>query len=1071
MALVSGVAQRVKIRLFVEGVEIPCISASIQAAPNSPLMCSMQIIPLAEATEFLPRSLVHLFFIDEFEDSVPNIRSTNTSGAPGPTVFDQVKERQGEVPNLELTDSDVNDYRLQKYKLIFVGELMGFSWTKTPRNRSIVLQCADLSNYWDYAYQHNNTDLFGPGYKAMFSGGSTNLFTDLLDSPGSIASKILQSPSTRYPELKGLLGGIVHLLEAMGGSYYYGKKYAGQNLFFSIAELRLHLTQMITAFEKDPTSSRLMGGGWDPLFGRSLGNLGDQASFRTIVNKLSSFIFHETYAQPCPRYVPGTAGTVSGFVRKKLKAVPELVGYALAAQALKELCAEGIDLLSSGPLKADVRAFSDRLRAAIPGTQGYARSARALRGDFAEVGGRLAGLFSSVSSALGVARASIMNTRVDTSPVAEVAQEQRRVEREQRQRPGADREARKKADRSGYGLPDPPVQTREMTEAENLQTWKRGAAELTKALRLLEAADRFDVQVSGPRKNVRPAQLKQQIFRPDVWFSAPPRCNVLFPDHYTQVSYARQFMAEPTRLMLKTHDEFFGEDELFDNFYFAPKAITVKAEKNTLSNILKNDVMDHELFTGILPVFEKMGEFNIFGARSGVVDGKVGKVGMAQRATNFLYFKYRFAARQLSVSCRFNPFVAPGFPGLIIDKHIDLNSIKTYNQAKGVTPQGQSYAAKLPPLMGVHYLANFTEVSHHLSNREGQTNIACSYARKAGESVEFLGAQQETVSSVVKSDAKKAVRATDVAAIYPPRVGSMGPGQGRIVGVEDVTPKYASGGTELPLLGADRDKKTKQLTIRVPVGQEKLASEYGAAVVPYIGDANIFVTFRAFKVTETVAKETVETVFLPPEEYIRPGWYGDCWAPSKISEVYYDFLATGSITEAMQIQNTDGDFSKGLYASNDPTTALNQLAEAGEGLKLAKDQILALSQTKDATVADAVALLVLTYSVIKTGGFDPEAFIKSYTWRPIATLLDMFGSNDLTLSTDGEEVLRGIEGFHSRAFGDFENLFGLVPSDVTEILGIPQGSPTSKRADTRKRKRDKVLEYKAVLDLGNVLLG
>jgi hypothetical protein len=1028
LALVTGIAQRIKIRLFVEGVEIPCISASVQAAPNSPVMCSLQILPLAEATRFAPRSLVHLFFVDEFDTTVPNLRTTNTDKSPGPTVYEQVRERQGREPNLEFADSDLNDFRLQKYKLMFVGEIMGFSWTKTPRNRAVVLQCADLSNYWDYAYQHNNTDLFGPGYKAMFSGGSTNLFTDFLSSPGEIMSKILQTPSARYPGLKGLLGGIVHMLEAMGGSYYYDKKFAGQNIFFSIAELRLHLTQMITAFEKDPTSSRLMGGGWDPLFGRSLGNLGDQASFRTCVSKLQSFIFHETYGQPCPRFVPGTGGSTSGFKRTRLKEIPELVEFLVSAQALASTLQATVDALGSdAPAETQreiIRPLIDQIRTAVTGCQTMARSAGRVSGEHKEVGKKISGVYSAASTLLGQVRALL-----------------------------------------GGGTSRALINPKDPTR-------RKAIGLLQKVIAQLKTLERMESNVTQ-RKNAIPATLKQQIFRPDVWFSAPPRCNVIFPDHYMQLSYSRQFMAEPSRLSLKTHDEFFGEDELFDNFYFAPKSPTVREQKNTLANILRNDLMDHELFTGILPVFEKMGEFNIFGARAGVVDGKVPKIGMAQRTTNFLYFKYRFAARQLSVNCRFNPYVAVGFPGLILDRHVDVTTLRSYSQAKGATAQGEAYASKLPPMLGTHFLANFTEVSHQIDQRNGATTINCSYAREANESVEFLGAKQESVTGERPTDEAKGFRSTDVAALFPPLIGSMGPGQGRITVVEDVTSTYTVGGSSkaLPLLGADRDKKTKQLTLTVPVGQRLLAKEYGAAVVPYIGDENIFAEFRAYKVTETITKQTRETVYLPPEEYIRPGWYGDCWAPSKISEVYYDFFGVGAITEATQIQNTDGNFEGGLYGTNDAASQLRQIADTNEDLKVAKDQIIALSQTKDATIADAVALLVLTYSVAKHGSFDIEALIKAYTWRPIATLLDMFGSNDLMLTPDGLDVAQGIEGFHSRAFGPWDNLFGLVPPEINDILDIKEGSAASKRADTRKRKRDLVLAYKATLELGRVILG
>ncbi len=1043
MALVSGAVQRVKIRLFVEGVEIPCISATVQSAPNSPLVCSLQVLPLAEGTRFLPRSIIHLFFIDEFEAEVPNIRTTEKGRKVASTTFERVKERESKATDVEV-ESDVNDHRLQHYKLLFVGELMGFAWSKSPRSRSLVLQCSDLSNYWDYAYQHNNTDLFGPGYKALFSGGSTNLFTDLLSSPGEIASKILQTPSTRYPQLKGLLGGIVHLLEAIGGSYYYDKKYAGHNLFFSIAELRLHITQMITAYDKDPTSSALMGGGYDALFGRSLGSLGDQVSFRTVVNKLVSFIFHETYAQPCPKFSPGSGSTVSGFTRKKVSDYPEMAGAMALSEGVLQLVRTTLGLIDTDKAAAGKQAA--QLRIAKNSCERVSRAVRAVKGQAASAAKQIAAALATTSNQLGIAANSLNPTTYEVARMAPM---------------------RRQGD-------DTPVDTTPVTGTTPANYGTVRTA-LEKIVSLLAPLKRLEVNTNSSKEAV-PASLKQQIFRPDVWFSAPPRCNVLFPDHYLQLNFNRSFMAEPTRLMLKTHDEFFGEDELFDNFYFAPKALTVKAEANTLRNILQNDVMDHELFTGILPVFEKMGEFNIFAAKSGVVNGKVGKVGAAQRATNFLYFKYRFAARQMQVACRFIPYIACGFPGLVIDKYVDLDAIKGYGQSRGTTADSQGYASGLSPLLGTHFLGNFTEVTHQLDQRTGTTSINCSYARQVDETTEFLGAQQETMTKVIKQQDEKSLRSSVAAAIYPPRIGSMGPGRGRIVAVEDVTSDYAmldgKGSTQsLPLLGADRDKKTKQLTLKVPVGIRQLASAYGAAVAEYVGDQFILVEFRAFRVSETKQIETSETVFLPPEEYIRPNWYGACWAPSNISEVYYDFFDIGSITEATQVQNSDGDEAGGVYGSNDATAILNHISETGEDIKLAANQILALSQTKNATIAQAVALLVLSYSVVRHGKFDTDAFIRSYTWRPIATLLDMFGSNDLTLSEDGLDVLQGIEGFHSRAFGPFDNLFGLVPPEVNEILGLKEGSTASHRADTRKRKRAAVLEYAATLKLGRVILG
>lgn len=1066
-----AVAQRIKLRLFVEGVELPCISCAVQSQPNSPMMASIQIPPLAEATRFMPRSLVHVFFWDMYaQESDTNYKRTGDSLQPdkrSPRVMQQGQEEGlksiaegGNVQN-ELLTLQAND-TLDKYKLLFVGELMGFQWTKAPSSRSLVLQCSDLSNYWDYAFQFTNNDLFGPGMKAQFSGGASNAFTDFLSDPGSEVVGIILSPPARYPKMEGLLGGIIHLLETMGGSYYYDTKIRGQNMFFTLAELRLHITQMITAYPFDVTSKKLLGGGYDALFGRSIGDLGEQASFRKVINMLSSVIFHETYGQPCPRYVPGSGGSLSGHTRKsitKMSPLRDLVGKVLSLQAdLRELIVLMDD--TTGQLagfdaekdKADWRkvqassvnqlavdTIRDNVTRDIVGCKSVAalvpnKIAEARRYDqpgIVSMLQKIQPLANSASSALGTALSKLKAKKVNLSPSS--------------------------ADRSS----------------------------IRKALSSAEVAMSQILALEGTSTNAtnpRPAALKQQIMRPDVWFSAPPRCNVIFPDQYTQLSYARQFMQEPTRLLLKTNDEFFGEDELFDNYYFAPKSITVKQEKATLQAMSRGDILDHELFTGVLPVFEKMGEFNIFAARSGMVDGKVPKIGLAQRSTNFLYFKYRFASRQLQVSGTFNPYVAAGFPGLIIDKYVDLETFHKQNQLLG----SLSNPNKLPlpsllSMLGTHFLCNFTEVSHTVDQNNASTNINCSYARQPEESVEFLGNVQDEIEVERVQNGKISVVESTVASVYAPQVGQAGPTLGPITEVTDVTSAYPltpngfRAGNGLPLfLGqySPRDSKTKQLTEKVPVGYSATASAYNSkAVENFVGDPDLFVLFRAFKIKEQKPVVMVERVDLPPEEYIRPGWYGDCWNSAKISDVYYDFFDTGAITEAQQVQNFVGDTSSGVNMSSNAAQTLADMSADTNPVKFAQDQLIALSLSKQSNIQQAVAFLVLTYSVIRQAGFSANDFIKTYTWRPIATMLDMFGSQDLQLDQEGKNVVKGIEGFHSRAFGPWDDLFGLVTSDIDEIVGVLKGSAQAQKADTRKRKFQAVLAYAAQLRLSRGILG
>jgi hypothetical protein len=1055
-----------RLRLFLEGVEVPVIAAQVQVAPNSPAQCSIQIPPLPEGTRLLPRTLVHLYFLDFYETASPfPVRE----GASTVTDLDPNKYEgeQALAAAEEEAKFQDRDYRNGRYKLLFGGEIVGFQWTKNVSQRSLVLQCTDWSNYWDYAYQWNNTDLFGPGVKALFSGGATNLFTDFLEDEGSAIVRIVQTPSVQYPNLKGLLGGIVHLLEAVGGSYYYGKQFAGENIFFSIAELRLHITQLITAYEKDPTASRLLGGdGWDSLFGRTLGGLGQQVSIRQAINALMAIIFHETYAQPCPLYVPGTGNSPSGQKRMNVRKDPKnafvattadnlLRSIGLVRQAITQLSAgtgsAGLEealFVSLGDMKKTCTQTAARIKdkSVLPVRSVYTSAAKAF------------------DQALVKARMWLLKTNAGGDFF------------------GSDPLFKKPGTNNG-----PAAVNKALDEAQTE----------------LKKASQFET-VSTPKAS-QPSRLNQQIFRPDVWFSAPPRCNVLFPENYHTLNYQRDFLSEPTRLLLKTNDEFFGEDELFDQFYFAPKGFTLKSGGRELQDMLANDLLDHELFTGILPVFEKMGEFNIFGARSGTVGGGeptgVGgalkslgkalgtaagggskstakysgtglapKIGLAQRTTNFLYFKYRFAARKMSVTGKFNPYIACGFPGLIIDKYVDPAKVELRQQL--ILLNGGSSSDEINTLLGTHFLGDFIEVMHVVDQQQGTTQLNCGYARQPEESVEFLGVIRAD-QVVRKRFEKDASRTTIVAALEPPKLHSLGPNLGDITAVEEVTDAYKSteisSGKKLPLYQGPATIGTKRPRINVPVGIFGLADLFGPDVAALVGNPDEVIVFRGFRVTEDVPRYRRETVDLPAEEYIRPGWYGDVWHPALIGQAYQSFFQTGAITDEQQVDiGTKASVGVPWAAAEQALADATKAVNADDPLCHAPG-LLALDT--DSSVEAAVNFIVMTYSYVKSQGLDVDDFIRTYTWRPIATMVDMFGTSDLTLDQDGHSVIRGIEGFHSRAFGPYDDLFGLVTPDIENILGMKRGSTAAQRGDVRKRRQEAVQNMVGVLEYARAVLG
>ena len=893
------------------------------------------------------------------------------------------------------------------------------------------------------------------------------------------------------------------------------KNYAGQNIFFSLAELRLHVTQMMGMFEADPTSKNLLAKqGFDGMFGRALGGLGEQVSIRQAITAVSKIIFHETYPQPCPMYKPGTGRNPSGGARIKYSEADFSQDAVTAAKG----AITALESVQTG-LRAAEAAAVDRAAASAASSSPFV-------------------VDSSVDPAAALSSIKLLVSQTKDNLLQAQAQ-------------------------FNSSVVPPVVRTifsnaiRSLASAvANASSWSVKAPVKTKALfedKIQEALAQLrrmldlTIDVQTPATRVA-ARLLQQIYRPDIWFGAPPRCNVLFPDMYENLTYQRMFLQEPTRLLLKTNDEFFGEDFLFDSFYFAPQAGSLKTNQAHLESVMRNDLLDHELFTGILPVFEKMGEFNIFASRSTMATaGKVPKISFAQRSANFIYFKYRFNARQLQIDGLFNPYIAVGFPGLVLDKYIDAAAAATIQNMR--EEFGKVTGVQMPPkytaeLLGTNFLANFTSVTHQVSQQElrGHTSIQCGYARQPDEGTEFLGVVEkiQTVQQRIEGDAK---RNTDVACIDAPKLYSLGPYGGRISGVLEVTDRYARAGIEtegiastssgdrLPIFfGGVRRSGTPPGALAVPTDQEiqdrqqtalnNLMAQPGGATpaqvkqlrdgfasdqkegvntaapgsyqginvpigVPvsgddlksaelceFLGDPYRKVVFRAFHVEEEIPRYKRTKVDLSAEDIIRPGWYGDIWSAGRIGEVYQDFFGIGSITDPTVI--IDSGSTARRSGSEEFLRATEMAKSSGADPCDAAAMLPAVTSLAEGlSIEQAAEFLTTSYSYVKQAGLDVDEFIRAYTWRPIATLIDLFGTENLQFNASGTEVVNSdaIEGFHSRAFGPYDDLYGIVYPEIEDVIGLKRGSTAAQRGDTRKRKREQVTAFIAALTFSRAQLG
>ena len=183
-----------KLRLFLEHIEVPVISANVSGSEGSAATAQIEIVPTDRALAFYPRTVVHLFLLDS--------------------------EEMAYAPS-----GDINHH----YKLLFMGELFSYSYVKAGTgSRSIVLQCLDFSNYWDttYLYQtrYGQGGNFAIGNMANFLTAADNpLLSDLptmtaAEQIVAFMKEAIDSPNlTTIPQGSGL-GGLLSILEKLGGS-------------------------------------------------------------------------------------------------------------------------------------------------------------------------------------------------------------------------------------------------------------------------------------------------------------------------------------------------------------------------------------------------------------------------------------------------------------------------------------------------------------------------------------------------------------------------------------------------------------------------------------------------------------------------------------------------------------------------------------------------------------------------------------------------------------------------------------------------------------------------------------
>lgn len=811
-------AHRLRLRCFLEGIEVPIIACTINVTANAPAQFQVQIPATDRAFEFLPRTLIHIFMWDYWQGASDAFRTRNPEAEEQVQTHAQAME-QAESENISRENADTaeaagprphapeSDQAMeetlaplpdilenndQHWKFLIGGEVIGYNFSKSHSSRTITLQCLDWSVYWDTCYQYkvNVANLTGD-HMAAFVGAGTTFFDIFFSSTTSAIVEAVSRRSVTQPELTGLLSGVVRLLESVGGVYIGNEsqslnganprnirhRFRGVNDFFSIAELRLKLIYMITAAENDDSSKRQFADRAYAMWGRRhASRLGQIASFREILNVMMQYIFHSVFPVVAPRMQPSDQRVRTSRRR----------------------------ITGQWSESSEGRSYIQELRNLRRTSQWTCNRMQYTQTDYP---------IPTIRNELWTIhqRAQQLSTRA-----------------------------------SGYGFSEPATYLQRVSDKAQLSwslyvgeegsqrtVFRQNEAQIRAdchaitsnidyCIVIFERAQTHDVQTDTRQVQVA-RRLNQQIIRPDIFMVSPPRCNVIFPELASNISFSRMYLREVTRMRLTVSDEIFGPDVLLNQCYYAPDVEVMGAlpprqlrrggmgesgERLKRAAFSKR-LMNHELYTGVVPVFERMNEVNIYGASTATtgargtrrtaantttrsssqeVNYRGARIPHVTRAVNHQFFKHRWQPRTLSISGKFNPFVVAGFPGLVIDRYMtrkqtedaELRGID-YIEATGgtmvatsmVDESGNRVALEsdlaeaqhnawnnLKDQVPTQFLGMIESVQHSISHNAAQSSFQFSHARTHRENEELLGSNRQTLTrrSLIRPESRGSTR-------------------------------------------------------------------------------------------------------------------------------------------------------------------------------------------------------------------------------------------------------------------------------------------------------------------------
>jgi hypothetical protein len=1056
-----------KLRLFLEGVEVPCISAVCAAAVGGEATAAIQVVATDAVLDLYPRTLVHLFYYDHDD-------------ARGISDLTKDEHDQKEVSGV----ADLPAYFLEdQYKLLFAGELFSIQYGQTHSSRSAILQCRDFSSYWSSARA-----LFVAGKgtssktKALaFSTGGVLRYDKMTKKPYDVVLDILlKKKSIRHPDAQGLMGGILLLLEYLGGVYDGKEQFRGINDFFSQAEMRLHLSRMVGTAVGDDSSKLLLGtSGFKKMLRRSLSAMGNLVSFTDIIDMVLQQL--QSYRSPilAPMY------------RRKVHAAYDVTKTSKTTVPLGDVAADRLALLEWIRIHAEKadQAYDSAQDKDAAGKIVYGQTvSKNPLGDFEQthIFGKFLARFAGATSENFVSTGPSGYVGVQDASEVEAFPITSELSADIKLGPAAKLDL--DAVKFGFNMVAGFFVSERFTGFEfpaiNLANLTDFRNRISKAIAAYHKAQVRATTVTESVTGTTAPWLFTEVISPELFLCAPPKCNVLFPEHISQLQTTKEWFKEITRLHLTTRKEWEPAGSSFQKQQYIAPAVTTANETSSLDQFEKGRsfILPHEVYSGIIakydqaariPAYKKLAKNQATEAGD---DYQLGKVDYLQRIANFLFIKYRIGPRTMFISGRFNPKAIAGMPMLVVpnlpddsevarallgEEEADLFAVgagSLLNQERYTQPQvlmddfgiAMDAWAKNRDKSPKVYCGLLHSLVHNVSQDGAQTKYSISHLWDPyNEEVPGMGNFEVKVplSSTTKTTVVPKVALNDL-----------------ILDMEQLTANgatvatYADPGATQQIMEVpgDLDASTTDdknavanllhgdlITAKVDAkgNADKYIGPKGGVVTDVkISDVSAFSVQNSegdpigegtgkvlvtggtgtVTITETYTEYRRKKLGEIPFEYaVRPPWLGKVFTNTRIgSKFYFPLFGCGSVCDAYKKLSLDLVLNAidQLKVVEEDKDADSPAAEEQKVVVQTLIQDFVTGHTMK-RAADGVLRSYFQNKRLARKGVVGD-FIRAFTDRPVATLNDILGSSDLQFDADSGEVVQGREGFHSRAYGN-----------------------------------------------------